>query len=172
MDINAVFSDPAVEDMTLVNGQYQPVLQDLSVSVPFILRVVGALGGGIVRLQFPSASSSVCSLRVLAYDGVYLTSSILTNDLMLVEGGRADVEVVCRSAAVHDLVAGEDLLVMQLNVSGVGDTGATVTDAELGAIVRPSYLADLTGPEVEISSQYSTAFWQDDFNQSICGEFI
>jgi hypothetical protein len=171
MDINAVFSEPVVEDLTLVNGLYQPVIQNLQVSVPIVLRVIAAMGGGIVILKFPSASASTCSLTVVAYDGVYLRNTVATNDFRLVEGGRADVQVVCDTVGVHELVYSSSTLIMKLNVSddGSGSRVALVSDSDLAAIIRPSYLPDLTGSDVEVASYYSAAFWQDNFNHSSCG---
>lgn len=180
LDINAVFSDPVVEDLTLVNGQHQPVIQGLRVGVPVVLRVVGALGGGIVVMKFPAASAAVCRMTVLAYDGVYLRSGLAiasTSDFRLVEGGRADVQVVCETAAVHDIVYSGSNVMLQLNVTRAEEEGeeavqgSLVTDDELAAIVRPDYLLDLTGAEVQVDSPYSVAFWQDGFNHSSCGAF-
>ena len=208
LDINASFVDPSVLDMILVNGQYQPVMQDLSMSTPILLRVVAAMSGGIVMLKFPSASAAVCSWTMVAYDGVYLqegVSGAAGGYFKLVEGGRGDVQVVCHSAGVHDLVTYGGRVILQLNVSSSGSgsgssssrrrtsagttsetttvtereteretetatqTTAGVLDSELASIVRPSYLQDLRTPNTVVNAPYSLAFWQDGFNQSICG---
>ena len=169
MDINAVLVDPNVKDFPLVNGQYQPVLQDLTVSLPVILRIVAALGSGIVRLGFSSASSSHCSITAIAYDGVYLRSTVETNDFRLVEGGRSDIQVVCNSTGIHNLESFNGV-VFRLNVTANGTSGGeVVSDNDLAGIVRPSYLSDLSTPDTSVDSPYSVAFWPNGFNDSICG---
>ena len=169
LDINAHFSDPSIQDMMLVNGQYNPILQNVGMSEPVLLQIVAALGGGLVTLEFPSPSS--CEMTVIAYDGVYLRSAITVDTVRLVEGGRADVQVMCTSPGIFELRSSGGDAMFQLNVSQQeGIESSPVTDSELGSIIRPSYLDDLITPDVVVNSQYSVAFWQNAFNNSKCGE--
>jgi hypothetical protein len=175
MDVNAELVDPTVQDMRLVNGQYQPVIQDLKASVPVILRVVAALGGGLVTITPPQN----CSMTIIAYDGVYLRAGLATAAVMLVEGGRADVQVVCTSPGRHDLQTSDGTVLLTLNVTTLQSqsgssqgVNVTVTDQDLADITRPSYLEDLQGLTTSVDSRYSVAFWQNTFNNSKCGTFI
>lgn len=141
LDINAVFEDPTILDMMLVNGQYQPVLQDLRVSDPVMLRIVAALGGGIVTLRFTSSSSSSspCSMTVIAYDGVYLYAGESRDNVdyfRLVEGGRGDVQVVCDAPGLYDLVNSGGVVMLQLNVTASdsdSDSGSGTSGGDRGS---------------------------------------
>lgn len=170
MEVKLQLQDENVQDMKLVNGQYIPSLSVTQDSA-FILRVVSASGGG--QLDIAINSSDICSMFVIAYDGVYLDAKLPKDVVRLVEGSRADIEVLCTQSGlfeVYDLSAKMQLMTLQVSRGSVHKP--TVTNSELAAIVKPPYLQDLMGSNVHIDSYYSMHTWRNGLNHSICGHWL
>ena len=168
MEINEQFVDPSIQDMILVNGQFIPTVK-LVVGSAAVFRMVSATGGGmlVLHLQEPLA----CSISIIAYDGVYMKTALRKETIALVEGSRADVQIMCHRAGMFSLYNRNKTEVLVVEVHPFGETKPKVTDEELAAIVQPSYLDDLM-EDVEIDSYYSVHTWRNGLNHSICGHWL
>jgi hypothetical protein len=101
----------------------------------------------------------------VAIDGVFFRAAQLKQRILMNQAGRYDVQVRCTQAGSHEL-GGEygdntriNQVLMTLVASGAATTNTEpITDAQLAAIVRPFYLADLT--EAIPASQFSLEFSQ------------
>jgi len=172
MDVNPVLINESIQDMHLVNGQFRPTLRHMVRGSPAILRIVHASGGGQLAL---SIREDGCVMEVIAYDGVYLDSLLPMDTVYLVEASRADIQVVCYAPGVFTVQHhGDDAagVLFYLNVSSTGQIKPMVTNADLGNILRPWYLQDLTGSEVPVDSFYSLHTWRNGLNHSICGHWM
>lgn len=170
MEIDYKLADASIKDMKLVNGQFIPTLSITQDSAA-ILRVISASGGG--QLDIVVNSSGVCDMYVIAYDGVYLDAKLHKEVVRLVEGSRADIEILCTHPGifnVYDLSARMELFSLQ--VAPGSEHKPLVTDSELAAIVKPSYLQDLMGSDVQVDSYYSMHTWRNGLNHSICGHWL
>lgn len=96
--INEEFEgDWADRNFVFINGQHRPTIE-LNTSSPSILRIVHAHGAGPLLLQILGDPLKVCSLTILAWDGIYLDERLpvdMLATLNLVAAGRVDVEVMC-----------------------------------------------------------------------------
>ena len=171
MPIEPVYKDPTKQDMKLINGQYLPSISLRQHSYA-ILRIVSASGGGQLDLSW-DGDTGACVMHVIAYDGVYLTTKLPKQSVKLVEGSRADVEVMCTETGTFYLYDGASSAnLMTVDVIPSDTIKPPVTNAELAAINRPFYLADLMSNEIHIDSYYSMHSWRNGLNHSICGHWL
>ena len=175
MDMDIQLEDSSDQDLNLVNGLHAP-LQNLTTNAASVLRIVHAAGGGPLYLTVQPDSQGVppCSLTVLAWDGVYLQERLPQDTVSLVAASRVDVEVNCSVSGLHALVAGPSgntlLYLYSTDDSAFAATHPAVTSAELAAITRPWYLADLLQLDAatEVHSRYDVSINQANKNTSSC----
>jgi hypothetical protein len=166
LDINPVLTDNAITNLDLVNGMFRPVVRMVQGS-PSIFRIVHAAGGGPLVLTLSDAS--VCSMTVLAWDGVYLTGRLPQTEVHIVAASRVEVEVSCSQEGLFSIDNNFESVVFYVYVNATGTVKASVSDADLAGIVRPGYLQDLTDASQSVDSEYSVFISQEGMNQSVCG---
>jgi len=125
------------------------------------LKVVNAMSGTATMLNFGfwGPSASVCTLHVLAYDGIYLHAPRRQRSVLLPPGGKADVAVSCSAPGQHTVgtltIGAEDVgglfdtelhPIVSLEVTGPGGRTAKLPDALPGP---PPYYADLRQAQVD-----------------------
>eukprot|EP01084_Bolivina_argentea_P280090 478919_1 len=107
-DMQTVFDDI---NLFLVNGQFQPIINDMYVNRFRRLRLINAMGSFYIQYKFPSAA---CEWYQIAADGIFfdeiLDLSINThlNELILPMGSRADILVKCNTAGIYKIYASEN----------------------------------------------------------------
>eukprot|EP01084_Bolivina_argentea_P055647 101981_1 len=147
----------------LVNGQYQPVIEDMTVDTFRRLRFLNAVSQYYIHYQFPITS---CAWFIIAIDGIYLTDNEVRNlnespyfgEYLLPSGGRLDVIVRCSVAGTYDIVTTEstendpsllehigrvpgDVVLFAIRVNT--DGADTVRSIPVSYPPRPAYLTDL-----------------------------
>lgn len=166
MDINPVLQDPDETDLDLVNGMFRPVIRMVKDS-PSIFRIVHAAGGG--PLVLTPSNSAVCNMTVLAWDGVYLTARLPQDEVRMVAASRVEIEVTCSEVGLFSINNNYKSVIFYMYVNSTGEVKAAVSDEDLGGIVRPWYLQDLTNSSLQVDSEYSVFISQEGMNQSVCG---
>jgi FtsP/CotA-like multicopper oxidase with cupredoxin domain len=184
MTINPEFyATTTAEDYVLVNGLYRPVIR-MRVNSPSILRMVHAHGAGPLLMSINNDDNN-CSLTILAWDGVYLDERLeLTNDetVNLVAAGRVEVEVLCHSLGIFQMVEnGNILFYLEITPPPPPPPSTSpsppppppprqvVSNEDLKGIIRPWYLQDLLWDDQKIDSNYSLFITQENFNSNLCG---
>jgi FtsP/CotA-like multicopper oxidase with cupredoxin domain len=128
----------------VVNGQYQPSIH-MQPGEYHILRVVHTGGSYVLQLNAPMG----CTFGVVAIDGVFLRSVQTRMSIYMNPAGRWEIQVMCSVTGTYNVQgvsARLQQMVFSLIVSGPAATTntAAITDAQLAAIKRPAYLADLS----------------------------
>merc|ERR1712151_441649 len=86
-------------DVALVNGQHQPTTH-LDAGAWNRFRFVFAAINQAVDIVISSNSSAICSLQLLAKDGIYLNTAPRTiSHIPMWSGNRADVAIACSCPA-------------------------------------------------------------------------
>ena len=140
----------------VVNGQYQPTLTQY-VNDTTVWRVIHGAGMKTVEIEI---SGGVCTMQVLARDGVFFhTSYLTTTSIALAQGNRADVAVRCTAEgsytvsltpnSINDgcLVSGSSQRMSQatlftLTVAALPG-GVTANALPTSFATYPNYLTDL-----------------------------
>lgn len=152
-----VFANPAIKEFLLVNGQYQPSLS-MRPNEQKRLRIVIATGAETPYLEFEGPP--VCTMAVIAFDGVYITGPprVLTT-VRMVPGQRVEIIVSCNAVGTYNLLSNHRLGTypkVTLMVFAITGTAAVPTAVgNLDAItVRPAYLRDLRDAPAARSFDY------------------
>lgn len=146
------------------NGQFEPSLSGVKTGQAVTLRIASATGGEEFKL---TCGGQCSSWQIIAWDGVYLTAphvKTTSQTVFLQAGSRVDLQVVCSGNC--EIKAGPTKIV-QITTSASGSDYATATSGELGAIIRPYYLSDLTSATVDVT--YANHVSQGSRPQSTCG---
>ncbi|KAI8611866.1 hypothetical protein BC830DRAFT_624492 [Chytriomyces sp. MP71] len=174
LPINAVFTDSTVQDVYMVNGQFQPQLA-MTTGVQVVLDIVNAVGDVIIELDIrdtPQASrvSSNCQLVQIASDGVYFQAIRTTGYVAMLPANRATIIIQCKNPGTYYLtnVPDDNLRakltdnetryaqsMMMLVVTGSATSFSSMSGLDLATITRPAYLADTTSATVSSTWQLS-----------------
>jgi FtsP/CotA-like multicopper oxidase with cupredoxin domain len=148
----------------VVNGQLQPTIT-LTAGRWHVLKLLHAGGAHALDIEFPLTDDG-CTVEVLAIDGVFLDAVLpVSRKLRALPASRWEVQLMCAAgrARLRDVWAswadGVQLLFTLAVTDELDDkphpsssaaaaapsSSPRVTDAELAAIERPSYLSDLRG---------------------------
>jgi hypothetical protein len=170
LNYNVQLKDPSITNMDLVNGLYRPTLE-IRQNSPAYLRVINAFGG--IPLELSISDPVSCEMNVIAFDGVYQTARWFRSVVNVPASSRAVIEVYCQQTGIYSMMNGlQEMMTLYVTTTG-GTTMTTtkykVTDPELAAIVRPSYLSDLTSTSTVIAHQYSLSLAQDGKSRTSCG---
>jgi FtsP/CotA-like multicopper oxidase with cupredoxin domain len=96
---NAVFTDNALKDTYVVNGQYQPTAT-LTAGKVTLLRFVHAAGSRLLSLELVGTGATACTMQLIARDGVFqATPFITTRSVAMFPATRADIAIRCGAAA-------------------------------------------------------------------------
>eukprot|EP01084_Bolivina_argentea_P285968 490494_1 len=110
-DIETELSTPQM--LFFVNGQLEPIINDLEVGIYRRLRFINALNMFYIQFKFPYE----CEWYFIAQDGIYhsgnnknypLSSSSHENELLLSAGGRADLMVKCNTRGLFHIISSEN----------------------------------------------------------------
>jgi FtsP/CotA-like multicopper oxidase with cupredoxin domain len=169
LPINAVYTNSSIKDAWFVNGQYQPV-NAMHPGEWQIFDMTCSSGDRLLEIEIRTAigrnyGSQACEMRLLALDGVYLSSTrtgTYVDHLMMVAAGRATIAVRCASVGVYYFQAASPVtstdalyhklsgldtasvqLLMKLDVSGTSMSTMADPPTDLSSIPRPAYMADL-----------------------------
>jgi FtsP/CotA-like multicopper oxidase with cupredoxin domain len=159
---NAAFTDNALKDAYVVNGQYQPTVT-LAAGKVTLLRFIHTAGARILSLELAGTGASACTMQLIARDGVFqATPFITTRAVAMFPATRSDIAIRCGAAAVGttDLVfkaagtvfsnsfgdQGLQLIHTQDVVMRLAVTAGSGTEGAFPATrpTLPSYLSDLT----------------------------
>merc|ERR1712241_159030 len=88
--------------LLLSNGRFEPQLK-VPVGHWMRLKLINAASGANNMMNFGFGSDRSCTLRVLAYDGVYLQTPRRQESVVIPPGGRADIAVKCSQVGLHKL---------------------------------------------------------------------
>lgn len=165
LNINPKLTNPSITNMDLVNGMFRPTLKLIQNS-PTYVSVLNAFGG--VPLELTISNPSICLMTVIAYDGVYQKARWPRTNVNIPGASRAVIEIICSQTGAFYLYNINSYM-MTLYVTSTGTIKPKVTDTELAAIIRPSYLNDLTGSGVVINHRYSLSLSQDGKSRTTCG---
>ena len=146
----------------LVNAQYDPSIDDLTVNTYRRLRFLNAITQYYIQFKFPITN---CEWSIIAMDGIFLGNHEVRNlniapyngEYLLPPGGRIDVIVKCSVAGIYTITSSENdavdpdlfnlarvptgMALFRLQVNNVGTD--TVTTPPVSYPPRPEYLADL-----------------------------
>jgi FtsP/CotA-like multicopper oxidase with cupredoxin domain len=142
-----VFGNSSIQSFYLVNGQWNPTVS-LQPSQTKFIRMVHASGNHPLALTAPAG----CTMSVVASDGVLWRAPSTRTTLNFVQAGRYEAVISCANVGTYSFIGrfGDEQpqtsqTIFTVVVAGVTAVAQTVTAAELAAVVRPSYLSDLTG---------------------------
>ena len=146
----------------LVNGQFQPSIDDLTVNRYRRLRFLNAISEYYIQYNFPTAN---CEWSVIAIDGIFLRNNEVRNinnapyngEYLLPPGGRLDVIVICSATGTYTITSSENnaidpdlfnigrvptgITLFEIQVNSAGSD--TVTTAPNQYPPKPNYLTDL-----------------------------
>jgi FtsP/CotA-like multicopper oxidase with cupredoxin domain len=173
-EFNASITLCSKSNMILVNGMHIPTVEVYQNNTS-ILRIVHAAGGGPLALQLQAntlynyeGDSSKCIMSVIAWDGVYLESIHHVDPIYMSAAARADVQIRCVESGVYTMYSGEIPVFDILVRSSPPEYKNIVTNEDLGSIVRPSYLQDLTEDTIQVDVSYSIVLPQSGLNATGC----
>jgi hypothetical protein len=162
-----------VRNAWLVNGQYQPTFA-LTATEWVLFDVLVVSGSRIVELELRDAAqvntqldASVCDLRILALDGIYLTKTRTgpyNKHLPLLQGSRATIALMCRVPGTYYVVTASVVDDGSNKFTRAANLGsATLTPAELQQsyvrIGKPSTKSIQTLLGITVSGQSLGISW-------------
>lgn len=144
--------------LLLVNGEVSPIMH-LKAGHWSRLKLINAFsaGSGLANFGFADSSNETCDLKVLAYDGVYLKAPRAQTSVMIPQGGRADIAVMCIVPGKYSIVSKDasvdpigrfgnmmtsNLTLVRFDVSKLSSTAVPLPQTLPGP---PTYYSDLLG---------------------------
>lgn len=107
MDPAITLTDSAVDDVYLINGQYQPTLSMLPGEIKIFDLINAGSGGYLLELQIMdavgAAGSRVCMMQQVSADGVYFESPRTIEHAVMIQAQRMGIAVRCDSAGTFYL---------------------------------------------------------------------
>jgi len=100
------------KEIFLINGQYQPQINNIKIGEYHRLRIVNALGQYYMQLLFPTTN---CSFYLIARDGIFfdnengnginrdISLSPFNNEILIAPGGRIDVIAKCNHEGIYNI---------------------------------------------------------------------
>ncbi|KAJ3027651.1 UNVERIFIED_CONTAM: hypothetical protein HDU68_003409 [Siphonaria sp. JEL0065] len=107
LPINPTFTNSSVQDIYMVNGQFQPKFS-MTTGVQYILDIVNAVGDTIIELDIRDSISGTsvstqCSMLQIASDGVYFTTPRTVQYVAFLPSNRATIIIQCKTPGTYYL---------------------------------------------------------------------